>query len=340
MSRRVLLVLFVFGVSTVLCSYNFLVFGDWGGQNNPYGGTSQSREQLAVAKQMGISGGEHDIQFVLNVGDNFYPQGVKSVSDPLWDLDFKNVYTASSLNVPWISALGNHDYGGNIEAELEYKGDARWILPARNYTREIKITKDHNATLVMIDSSPGSYTCKTAPKDCKHGDPQTEEFWTNVLDGQKNWKSQMEWLEEVLSHQKNKWIIAMGHHPVYDILKNSGTDIAKIFSKYDVAAYYCGHVHDMAHFEVKDVTTQFYISGAGSLASGFPSKPEERAVRPPEDIAFETAKKIKAGVDVEDAWSSQKAGFAIATFNDDASELKTTFIDWEGAVVKDFVIKK
>ena len=33
-----------------------------------------------------------DIDFVLGVGDNFYDYGVKSVDDPIWDNNWRNIF--------------------------------------------------------------------------------------------------------------------------------------------------------------------------------------------------------------------------------------------------------
>jgi len=317
---------------------NFLVVGDWGGQNNPYGG-HQAEEQRAVAERMGIVGEKYNVSFVLNVGDNFYPAGVKSDTDTLWEEDFKKVYTAKSLQVPWYSTLGNHDYGGNVTAEVVYTGDKRWIMPSRYYSREITITKTgEKATLIVIDSNPISYSCPSRdPRDCKGGDPNSVTFWTNILS--QTWKPQMDWLEATLKASKNDWVVIAGHHPSYWIDEYSDPSIAGVFDKYKVAAYYCGHIHDMEHFLVDSYTTDYFISGAGSLASGFtPQAGIEPVVHLETEIDLNEKKRNVW--EIKDEWKSTKAGFALVTFDDTATTMKTTFYDYEGTALSSVTTRR
>src|SRR5665213_1938086 len=53
---------------------NFLIVGDWGRNGEP--------DQMAVATQMGIAAQAAGAKFVIAVGDNFYEDGVSSVTDP------------------------------------------------------------------------------------------------------------------------------------------------------------------------------------------------------------------------------------------------------------------
>lgn len=56
---------------------------------------------------MGRIGEQLDIDFVISTGDNFYEDGLKSVSDPLFKDSFSKVYTAQSLQKPWYSSKSN-----------------------------------------------------------------------------------------------------------------------------------------------------------------------------------------------------------------------------------------
>lgn len=51
-----------------------------------------------------------DVRFIINVGDSFYPEGLKGKDDPQWDTKWRNVYDAKLRSVPWYSVYGNHDY--------------------------------------------------------------------------------------------------------------------------------------------------------------------------------------------------------------------------------------
>jgi acid phosphatase len=96
----------------------FMVIGDWGRD-----GAFHQRQVAAAMGQF------PDSQFVVTTGDNFYQHGVASVRDPKWDTSFNRIYT----NVPqrWYAVLGNHDYGGSVEAQIERSfHDPRWRRPS------------------------------------------------------------------------------------------------------------------------------------------------------------------------------------------------------------------
>ncbi|MQL70215.1 hypothetical protein Taro_002535 [Colocasia esculenta] len=103
-------------------SLSLLVVGDWG-RRGLY-------NQTEVATQMGRIGEQLDIDFVVSTGDNFYEDGLTGVDDGAFQDSFTNVYTAKSLQKPWYSVLGNHDYRGDVIAQLSpvLKGiDSRWV---------------------------------------------------------------------------------------------------------------------------------------------------------------------------------------------------------------------
>lgn len=53
-------------------------------------------------QQMAAAAGAKDAQFVMALGDNFYPRGVSSVNDPLWKSVYEDrVGSHPSLNIPW-----------------------------------------------------------------------------------------------------------------------------------------------------------------------------------------------------------------------------------------------
>uniref|UniRef100_A0A2P2JLX5 Purple acid phosphatase 17-like isoform X2 n=1 Tax=Rhizophora mucronata TaxID=61149 RepID=A0A2P2JLX5_RHIMU len=103
-------------------SLSFLVVGDWGRK----GAFNQSE----VAAQMGRIGQKLDIDFVVSTGDNFYDNGLKSEHDQAFEDSFTKIYKAESLQKQWYSILGNHDYRGDVEAQLSHhlrNLDSRWL---------------------------------------------------------------------------------------------------------------------------------------------------------------------------------------------------------------------
>lgn len=104
----------------------FVALGDWGRRGDIV--------QRGVAQGMALAAHEIESRFVIAAGDNFYPGGVASVTDPHWKQSFEDVYTDAALRTPWYPALGNHDYRGVPQAQVAYTGHSRrWRMPGRYY---------------------------------------------------------------------------------------------------------------------------------------------------------------------------------------------------------------
>ncbi|GLC46342.1 hypothetical protein PLESTB_001764800 [Pleodorina starrii] len=85
----------------------FYVIGDWGRGGNA--------NQQATARLMADVSQCMPPKFIISTGDNFYPNGLSSATDPQFAQSFTNVYTAPGLQVPWYAVMGNHDYGDSID---------------------------------------------------------------------------------------------------------------------------------------------------------------------------------------------------------------------------------
>jgi tartrate-resistant acid phosphatase type 5 len=226
---------------------NFLILGDWGRNGEP--------DQTAVATQMGIAAQAMDAKFVIAVGDNFYEDGVKSATDLQWQSSFENVYTASSLQVPWWAALGNHDYHGNCDAQIEYsKTSKRWNMPARYYVRTERIDAANVVDFFFLDTMPMATF-----------DGDEAQFHNNV-----KWEvlpEQMAWFESALKSSTAPWKIVIGHHPIFSGGEHGDTPyivehILPLLEKYKVQAYFNGHDHDLQHLQAGSVN--LFCSGGGS----------------------------------------------------------------------------
>ena len=77
----------------------------------------------------------------------------------------------------WYGALGNHEYGYSVEAQLQL-GETypNWILPSRYYSKRLQLQGSQYLSMIFIDSSPcvseyrssdpaGWDPCST---ECKH----------------------------------------------------------------------------------------------------------------------------------------------------------------------------
>jgi hypothetical protein len=227
---------------------NFLVVGDWGRYGSP--------PQRAVAAQMAHTAETLDAKFFISTGDNFYPNGVASVDDPQWQQSFEQVYADFVLHNDWFVVLGNHDYHGNPQAEVDYtQRSQRWHMPARYYTVIKHIDKAADAQFFFIDTTPFIAEYQNA----------SDQY---AIAGQDT-TAQLAWLEQALAQSKAKWKFVVGHHHIYSGGKR-GTQqelertIVPLMKKYGVQAYINGHEHDLQVIQHPGAKTTYLVSGTGS----------------------------------------------------------------------------
>ena len=284
-------------------SMTFLAVGDWGREGNFH--------QRDVAARMAESADQLKPRFIISVGDNFYEDGVDSVDDPAWQRSFESVYDAPSLRLPWRAALGNHDYHGNTQAQIDYGlTSSRWRLPARWYSYEERTPDDALVEFFVIDTSPmiAEYYEDGAVK-------------VKVADQKRNVPVQLAWLDAGLVKSRADWKIVVGHHPVYSgkapidplpadddaIERKVGgspdliTMIDPILKRHRVPLYLNGHDHDLQHIERG--ATHYVCTGAGS----------------------ETAKHCNLG---GSDFCSLRSGFVVGAVNRD--RMRIAYRDYEG----------
>ena len=232
---------------------HFYVIGDWG--RNGY------MNQQEVADMMQEMAYIIEPDFIISTGDNFYPNGIASVEDPYWISSYENIYKGNYLFENWYITLGNHDYRGNVQAQIDYTyRSRRWNLPERYYSMDMLLEDDSTeARFVFLDTSPlndGYYSL---------------EKYADAVKGQDTTR-QIKWLDKTLSADKKDWTIVIGHHPFYTGGKRKADfsyvrgHLEKYFDKYKVDAYFAGHEHDLQHLKPKNKKTHHFISGAGSEA--------------------------------------------------------------------------
>ena len=62
------------------------------------------------------------------------------------------------------------------------------------------------------------------------------------------------WLEDTLQKSTADWLFVCGHHPVYSAGRHGPTprlvnQLRPLLEKYKVAAYFCGHDHNLQHIQ-------------------------------------------------------------------------------------------
>lgn len=229
-------------------AFNFMIVSDWGW--NSYG------DQLKVADQMGKTADSINAKFVVSCGDNFQISGVASTQDPLWMANFENVYKANSLQVEWYPVLGNHDYKGNSQAEIDYsKISRRWRMTDRYYTFARKVNESVSARFIFLDTPPlvNEYWKKEGYPDVVKQDTAKE----------------MKWLTDVLANSKEQCILVFGHHPIYSASTKHGNTkemiqrVKPLLEKYHAQFYFCGHDHDLQHLREKGGKVDYIVTGTG-----------------------------------------------------------------------------
>jgi acid phosphatase len=212
----------------------FMVIGDMG-----TGRPDQYRVADAMARRARTDG----LNFILTVGDNFYPRGVLSIDDPQWETKFEDVYADPTLQVPVYATLGNHDRHGSIEAQIEYTHhNDRWQMLDKYYTFTRTLADETRIQFYAVDTTP-------------------------IHDRERGITGQLTWLERELAASDARWKIVFGHHPLYSHSSrgNDGAMINRLeplFVEHGVDVYFAGHDHTLEM--LKPVNGVHYVvSGAG-----------------------------------------------------------------------------
>lgn len=244
---------------------SFLVIGDWGMHG--------SRTQRRVAAAMDAVAAASRIDFIISTGDNFYPAGVASKDDPLWRRAYEEVYDLPNLrHLTWYVTLGNHDYLGDVDAELDYARDhPRWHLP-RTYYQYTTPGSPPLVQLFFLDTNGFINGYHARPDRYRHIKRAAA-------------ADQLSWLRRQLAQSRATWKIVVGHHPVYSSGRHHGDTpelrrlLPPLFAEYGVQAYFAGHDHDLEYYRPPGATA-YIISGGGA---------GHRTVTPRRDSRFAAA---------------------------------------------------
>jgi 3',5'-cyclic AMP phosphodiesterase CpdA len=247
---------------------SFVVFGDWG-----WNGYNHQKE---LAETMGSEAKSVGAEFIVSLGDNFQVNGVRSVQDPLWRLSYEDIYTNPSLEKDWYCVLGNHDYHGNPQAEIDYtRVSRRWNMPARWYSVK-KSIEGSGTTLEMffLDTSP------LQRKYWSEADHYSDLTSQDTV-------AQLRWLDSSLAASKADWKLVFGHHPVYSGGKHAPEladmpgRFAQRFEKGGVAAYFSGHDHHLEHIHQPGSHVHYFVDGAHEIRPVTPTPASDFAVSTP-----------------------------------------------------------
>ncbi len=220
------------GTQSVRC----LVVGDWG---------TGDGFQKRVAGAMAAVAAREKPQCIVSTGDNFYPIGVLSSSDKQFTTKWKNMYSDAALQLPWYLVLGNHDYAGSEDSQVEYSTlEPRWHMPARYFN----FSQQQGAVSVeffMLDTEMLSRKSESSAS-----------------------QAQLAWLEKSLKESKATWKVAVGHH----MIRSYGAygdqvfmlrSVKPLLDRFGVDIFMNGHDHDLQYIKSPDDHFACIISGGG-----------------------------------------------------------------------------
>ncbi len=240
------------GLIRVDSAIHILVVGDWGVRGE--------QGQKDIAASMALAVGQLNIPLIILTGDNFYPSGVNSTTDSHWVESFQAVYDKNIFKNKWLPVLGNHDYGLNPDAQVEYsRVDSQWYMPARYYDTSIALGSD-SILMVFLDTEPLERQLRGLP-------PPDGKYSPSYVD------DQIAWLKNKLSSSTAKWKIVTGHHPLHtggsrrhnSRVKKLRRLLQPVFHENNVTLYLAGHEHHLELLKPKG-PTYYVISGGGHEA--------------------------------------------------------------------------
>jgi len=286
---------------------HFFAIGDWGGASCPghasmhyvhrqYLPGSERYElddsaQTRVANVMGALGERMNPFMVLNAGDNFYWGGIfdaslggQDIHDPVtFAQGFEDIYHHESLKVPWLSIMGNHDYGGdgcfsNIRAQFDYTikdmlHNDRWKMPSPYYKHRINFDSGFSAEFFMLDtniedSNSGRHGGICAQEIChevfeRETAPRAEcvQWFRNL------WQAEQEWLRAAVAESTADWKIIVGHHKPHGPIGHLFESVA---NQHGAQLMIGSHTHEMAFYESWHGSSPLLVVGAGGGAQGAP----------------------------------------------------------------------
>lgn len=307
--------LFLFEPTSGSDELKFIALADWGGLSfHPF----TTPVQTSVADQMAIVSARERVSFIVALGDNFYLYGVENVDDPRFQTTFEAVYYNSSLQIPWYVVAGNHDYYGNVTAQIEYtKHSNRWKFPDFYQKVRKTITGGRTLDIILIDTIQlcGNVYAMgqqpVGPADVRAAENQ----WT--------------WIEKNLNESNADYILVGGHYPIWSVAEHGPTNcliqrLEPMLYQHKVTAYLAGHDHNLQHIQTTKggQILDHFIVGAGNFVD---KSQAHLSSIPKQDLKFIFADLMYLG------------GFSYFEVTD--SEMRVKIIDGVGVVRHEHTMK-
>jgi tartrate-resistant acid phosphatase type 5 len=243
-----------------------MAVGDWGGDSDLIPANKAERQAAAGMSKVAA---ELHASAVLLLGDNFYLHGVSSNESSRFEHTFERVYTPALFpGLPFHVIAGNHDHRGNVQAQIDYRGSARWQFPSLFYKLPFSYTSTTgvNRTLdfIMIDTVTLSGLSDDVCDGCELPGPPSVEAA----------EEQWQWIGEQLTASKADFLWVAGHYPIYSAGKDGTTSLLvqrllPLLEQHG-AHYISGHDHMHEHISVRGV--EMFVTGPGRYCCYPPAK--------------------------------------------------------------------
>lgn len=286
---------------------HFFGIGDWGGDQN--GGHTWENSgvfarrarvsgpddygQLYVARQMVQVAATADPDFVLNAGDNFYPGGYNAACGPGSATapddatgqfgSHETLYKGPGLDgKPWISVLGNHDYGGisyeqGWDAQIFHTWSSdTWRMPGQYWTQPVRYN-GFSIDIFMLESNfldakpPGSdpdhnicHDIQGTDLDCWGLSLNTCTSWFHD-----SWQHSIDMLQEGMSKSTADWKFVVTHYPGPVVA--SLQEIQDINTQYGIDMLFTGHSHSQLVGDTSNISWVQSGGGGGVSSDALPT---------------------------------------------------------------------
>jgi len=362
---------------SVAASVSFVTLGDWGGAALEEPSKPYAKNTRDVASALKTVFAKQNVQFLVNTGDNFYWCGIQNTSDFQIKTDWLDTYSDSVRATKWYGVLGNHEYGYNVQAQIDLgKIYPNWIMDARYYTRRVALTATQSVTLIFLDTSP----CVSEYRSSSKGgwDPCGSEYPTCSLSGggdefegtcrfhaninTQDCTKQLSWFQtQLAAAPKEDWLLIVGHHPLDEL---DVEDFVTPAHAHGFDLYLNGHAHTLTHYQV-DGNPKYVTSGAGALVMSYDqlggSPAKDRTMRKAtggdvdgdgqlseeEQAAMEEMASVpygansnRSGHTYKQIYNHKVSGFTLHTFSSDLSTLTTDLIGVDGKSMYSFSVTK
>ena len=228
----------------------FMVLGDFGYIQQD---KTPHPDQQKVADHVMNRASTAHYDFMVAVGDNFYPAGLDSPVDETADILLDQTFHMKELAIDWFAVLGNHDLKGDMQAALELNQRFPLWKQTQPYYSKIMNIGDSNLKAGFVFLHSCDLVCvNTSNKECYRYMRKNVDF-----DGI---QAQIEWLDQTLANMAEDtsiiWKVVVTHNPIFSAGKSHGDNhdlqrvILPIFKKYNVDLVLTGHDHNAQYLRM------------------------------------------------------------------------------------------